>query len=99
LVGALGENTPRPSNETIRRRHEEKGGFDGVFGADPKTAAVIMEMLDACADITEALRSALVTVEGSSNTFGDSQLSVDVVADEIMWVSVFRLSMELEQLE
>jgi sedoheptulose-bisphosphatase len=52
------------------------------------TRAVIMEMLDACADITEALRSALVTVEGSSNTFGDSQLSVDVVADEIMWVSM-----------
>jgi len=47
-----------------------------------------MEMLDSCADITEALRSALVTVEGSSNTFGDSQLSVDVVADEIMWVSI-----------
>ena len=42
-------------------------------------------MLDACADITEALRSALVTVEGSSNTFGDAQLSVDVIADEIMW--------------
>lgn len=52
------------------------------------TRAVIMEMLDSCADITEALRSALVTVEGSSNTFGDSQLSVDVVADEIMWVSM-----------
>lgn len=42
-------------------------------------------MLDACADITEALRSALVTVEGSSNTFGDAQLSVDVIADQIMW--------------
>merc|ERR1719313_3323701 len=53
--------------------------------ADQKTRAVIVEMLDACADITEALRSALVTVEGSSNTFGDAQLSVDVIADEIMW--------------
>ena len=42
-------------------------------------------MLDACADITEALRSALVTVEGSANTFGDAQLSVDVIADNIMW--------------
>ena len=42
-------------------------------------------MLDACAEITEALRSALVTVEGSSNTFGDAQLSVDVIADELMW--------------
>ena len=47
--------------------------------------AVIVEMLDACGEITEALRSALVTVEGSANTFGDAQLSVDVIADEIMW--------------
>ena len=46
---------------------------------------VIVEMLDACGEITEALRSALVTVEGSANTFGDAQLSVDVIADEIMW--------------
>lgn len=44
-------------------------------------------MLEAVADITEALRSALVTVEGSSNTFGDAQLSVDVIADEIMWAA------------
>merc|ERR1719183_302012 len=41
--------------------------------ADPMTRAVIMEMLDSCADITEALRSALVSVE--------------VVADEIMWAA------------
>merc|ERR1719324_2299759 len=52
---------------------------------DEKPRTCIVEMLDACADITEALRSALVTVEGSSNTFGDQQLSVDVIADEIMW--------------
>merc|ERR1712157_589610 len=32
-----------------------------------------------------ALRTALVTVEGSSNTFGDAQLSVDVIADNLMW--------------
>jgi len=53
--------------------------------ADEGVRVVIKEMLDACADITDALRSALVTVEGSSNTFGDAQLSVDVIADEIMW--------------
>lgn len=53
--------------------------------ADDQLRVVIKDMLDACADITEALRSALVTVEGSSNTFGDAQLSVDVIADEIMW--------------
>lgn len=42
-------------------------------------------MLGACAKITDALRTALVTVEGSSNTFGDVQLTVDVIADELMW--------------
>merc|ERR1719362_326498 len=52
---------------------------------DSQLRTVIKDMLDACADITEALRTALVTVEGSSNTFGDAQLSVDVIADNIMW--------------
>merc|ERR1712151_604707 len=52
---------------------------------DPEIKAVIKEMLGAIGEITEALRSALVTVEGSSNTFGDQQLSVDVIADELMW--------------
>jgi hypothetical protein len=45
---------------------------------DPKVRQVIVDMLDVCADITEALRTALVTVEGSMNDFGDAQLSVDV---------------------
>merc|ERR1740130_2232052 len=52
---------------------------------DDQTKTVIKDMLDACADITEALRTALVTVEGSENTFGDAQLSVDVIADQLMW--------------
>ena len=52
---------------------------------DAGVRKVIVEMLDACGEITEALRSALVTVEGSANTFSDAQLSVDVIADEIMW--------------
>eukprot|EP00629_Pelagomonadales_sp_RCC1024_P011966 CAMPEP_0119260318 /NCGR_PEP_ID=MMETSP1329-20130426/760_1 /TAXON_ID=114041 /ORGANISM="Genus nov. species nov., Strain RCC1024" /LENGTH=377 /DNA_ID=CAMNT_0007259741 /DNA_START=41 /DNA_END=1170 /DNA_ORIENTATION=+ len=52
---------------------------------DAKLRTCIVECLAACGEITEALRSALVTVEGSANTFGDAQLSVDVIADEIMW--------------
>ena len=62
--------------------------MDKVLNAkckDEGVRKVIVEMLDACGEITEALRSALVTVEGSANTFGDAQLSVDVIADEIMW--------------
>ena len=46
--------------------------------SDPKIREIITDMLDVCAEITEALRSALVTVEGSMNDFGDAQLSVDV---------------------
>lgn len=53
--------------------------------SDEKLSQVIVDMMDACAKITEALRTALVTVEGSSNTFGDVQLTVDVIADELMW--------------
>lgn len=45
---------------------------------DEKVREVIIDMLDVCAEITESLRSALVTVEGSMNDFGDAQLSVDV---------------------
>lgn len=46
--------------------------------ADPNLRLVITDMLAVCADITDALRTALVTVEGSTNDFGDTQLSVDV---------------------
>ena len=46
--------------------------------ADPQVREVIVDMLEVCADITEALRTALVTVEDTSNDFGDTQLSVDV---------------------
>ena len=37
---------------------------------DDKVRQVIKDMLDVCAEITEALRTALVTVEGSMNDFG-----------------------------
>ena len=46
--------------------------------ADPKVRQCIKDLMEVCAEITEALRKALVTVEGSTNDFGDSQLSVDV---------------------
>jgi len=53
--------------------------------ADPKLRTVINDMLNVCAEITDALRTSLVTVEGTENEFGDSQLSVDVIADDLMW--------------
>ena len=73
---------------TTTEKQESYDSLDAVLDAkcaDPEVKVVIKEQLDACADITEALRSALVTVEGSANTFGDAQLSVDVIADNIMW--------------
>lgn len=67
---------------------EKKDSYDtleDVLSAkceDEKVRAVITDLLQICADITEALRVALVTVEGSTNDFGDSQLSVDVRRNE-----------------
>lgn len=46
--------------------------------SDAQVRQVILDMMGVCADITDALRVNLVTVEGSANVFGDSQLSVDV---------------------
>ena len=56
--------------------------------SDPLIKQVVKDLLDVCAEITEALRVALVTVEGSTNDFGDSQLSVDVIADRLIWEAV-----------
>jgi len=59
---------------------------------DEKIRQVIVDMLDVCADITESLRTSLVTVEGSTNDFGDSLLSVDIISDKLMWGACKRSS-------
>ena len=56
--------------------------------SDIKVRQVIKDMLDVCAEITEALRTALVTVEGSMNDFGDAQLSVDVSYDQTSFITL-----------
>jgi hypothetical protein len=58
---------------------------------DANTREVIRDMLDVCAEITEALRTGLVTVEGSMNDFGDAQLSVDVSWEQSMVLLVLLL--------
>jgi len=86
LYGEYGASST--SFYTTTEKQDTYESLDAVLDnkcKDEKVRAVIKDMLDACADITEALRTALVTVEGSSNTFGDAQLSVDVIADELMW--------------
>merc|ERR1712193_237485 len=52
---------------------------------DTKLRGMVKELLDASVKITDALRVNLVTVNDSANSFGDKQLGVDVIADEIMW--------------
>eukprot|EP00586_Coscinodiscus_wailesii_P020296 CAMPEP_0172502106 /NCGR_PEP_ID=MMETSP1066-20121228/156747_1 /TAXON_ID=671091 /ORGANISM="Coscinodiscus wailesii, Strain CCMP2513" /LENGTH=271 /DNA_ID=CAMNT_0013277237 /DNA_START=140 /DNA_END=951 /DNA_ORIENTATION=+ len=53
---------------------------------------VIKDLMAACVSISTALRTALVTVEGSSNTFGDTLLSVDVIADKLLWDAAHKSS-------
>ena len=79
LFGEYGASST--SFYTTTEKQDSYESLDDVLNAkckDDQVKAVIKDMLDACADITEALRTALVTVEGSANTFGDAQLSVDV---------------------
>jgi len=52
---------------------------------DQKMQGMVRELLDACVRITEALRVNLVTVNDASNAFGDRQLTVDVIADDLLW--------------
>jgi len=54
--------------------------------ADKDLMSVIKTMFNACGTITEALRQELVTVADEQNSaFGDVQLGVDVMADDLMW--------------
>jgi sedoheptulose-bisphosphatase len=54
--------------------------------ADKELTKVVKTMFDACGTITEALRKELVTVaENQASVFGDVQLGVDVLADDLMW--------------
>merc|ERR1719389_1244945 len=54
--------------------------------ADKDLVSVVKTMFNACGTITEALRSELVTVaEKQESVFGDVQLGVDVMADDLMW--------------
>ena len=54
--------------------------------SNPELRSVIKTMFDGCGTITEALRKELVTVaEKQESVFGDVQLGVDVIADNLMW--------------
>jgi len=82
------------SSTSFYTKTEKKDSYESLDDvltnkcSDEKVRQVVKDMLDVCADITEALRTALVTVEGSMNDFGDAQLSVDVIADNLIWDAV-----------
>ena len=72
------------SSTSFYTKTEKKDSYESMESVleqkckDPKVRQVIIDMLGVCAEITDAIRTALVTVEGSMNDFGDAQLSVDV---------------------
>ena len=75
---------------TDAEKKDSYESLDDVLDAkcsDPQVRRVILDMLRVCAKITDALRSALVHVEGGTNDFGDTQLSVDV--SERCYVALF----------
>jgi hypothetical protein len=81
------------SSSSFYTTAEKKDSYEGLSDvleakvSDPKLRVAIHDMLNVCAEITEALRTALVTVEGSTNDFGDTQLSVDVSQANIFAVA------------
>lgn len=89
LYGEYGASST--SFYTTTEKQDSYASLDDILQEkckDEKVRQVIVDMLDVCADITEELRTALVTVEDTSNEFGDTQLSVDMVADGLIWEAV-----------
>lgn len=76
------------TTEEKKDSYETLGAVLVVKCSDPMLRECIQDLMKVCADITDALRVSLVTVEGSTNDFGDSQLSVDVIADKMIWDAV-----------
>jgi len=97
LYGEYGASST--SFYTTTEKQDSYASLDDILVAkckDGQVRQVIVDMLDVCADITEALRTALVTVEDTSNEFGDTQLSVDMVADALIWEAVKKSSVVRE---
>mmetsp|Transcript_3051 Transcript_3051/g.7757 ORF Transcript_3051/g.7757 Transcript_3051/m.7757 type:complete len:371 (-) Transcript_3051:270-1382(-) len=73
------------TSEEKKDKYETLDEILEVAMSNLELRTLIKEQMEACVKITEALRTALVTVEGSANTFGDVQLTVDVIADKLMF--------------
>lgn len=53
--------------------------------ADSQSRTLVSELFVACRKVSAALRTSLVTVEGTTNKFGDVVLTVDLIADQILF--------------
>lgn len=82
------------SSSSFYTEEERKDSYDCLEKvlrekcSNVQVRVLIQDLLDVCAEITEALRSTLVHVEGGTNDFGDTQLSVDIIADNLLWKAV-----------
>ncbi len=73
------DTVAKDSYETLREVLDAKVPDDSL-------RSVLRTMIGACGIITDELRRELVTVaEKQESVFGDVQLGVDVLADELMW--------------
>jgi hypothetical protein len=76
---------------------EKRDSYESLYDVlqskcfNEKLRICIQDLMETCANITEALRSTLVHVEGSTNDFGDTQLSVDVSFLCLLIVVVLRI--------
>ena len=76
----------RPRAQVKKDKYDTLDDILATKLSDKALTSVVKTMFDACGTITEALREELVTVaEKQESVFGDVQLGVDVLADELMW--------------
>jgi hypothetical protein len=85
--GAFGASHTSMYTDTVAK--DSYDTLDDILAAkcqDADLRSVLMTMFNGCGTITEALRKELVTVaEKQASVFGDVQLGVDVLADDLMW--------------
>eukprot|EP00918_Siedleckia_nematoides_P101540 GHVU01221816.1.p1 GENE.GHVU01221816.1~~GHVU01221816.1.p1 ORF type:complete len:332 (+),score=79.27 GHVU01221816.1:462-1457(+) len=59
--------------------------FLAEFPKDEELLKVFKDLAGKCVDIGQSLRTTLVSKKGSTNVFGDEQLSVDMISDDLLW--------------
>merc|ERR1712100_647310 len=73
------------TSEVKRDKYDSLASVLKAKEADPQQRQLIVEILTTCAEVASALSTALVTVDGTSNSFGDTVLTVDLIADKLLF--------------